>query len=591
MKNLLFISFLFPVALFGQYIGNDTLTDLPFSVVHYQDFNTNVNGWATFNGGAIASNAGNMRVTNGSSGSKGAILNDYTNEASTRYRLVMKIDSLSAGATGLVIASQWSTRVDTMFGAGWHNVQFVTDASPGGFGNKLVVYPLSAGVDTAYIGFVEYAKINTHRDIYSRTEVDDTINTRLHEVGTIYGNGFDVDIDGISVFSFTGPSNPTNGTYLAVLPASGDVVCFGYGEFLDTQAFRVDIDITIVDNPILLRSVWGLSNGSPIITISESGKYSFNMFRRGPQASLELDGLCAYSSTGATLQVNDIKISAIQYNVADHMAEIRLGSNATVVNGQNPLANELSDGSIAIGYSSYVDGEGIAIGDSARAGLDATYGTAGGDDMLAIGHRAKSYGWRNTAIGARSHAAGQSSTAIGTGAVALPSHSVALGRGAFMGLYNGETANSFLTDAQVIYASNGWAHRFDTPLSGIDIGEDLTPSTVEVKYYAQDAYDSRASASDFNVAAGHIGIYSGRGTGTGEGGEVRFYTAPQQGVGGNVKNTPVLSAKFDSDASLSDGTDLWLLDRSDDTMKRVQLKTPTGSGQNKIIGFSRLYIQ
>lgn len=596
MKNLiiLFVILLQVHILKAQFV-NDTLAGLPYDVNYYNDFESNITGWTQVNGGAVIHDAGtgSLIITNGTGGTKGGYLSGYDNEFSEPYRLNVRIDSVSDDLIGLIVMNRWAIRVDTLYGTGWHTIQFVSAPDAGTFSNHLVLQPYSAsGPDSVWIGFMDYGKINDHRDTWSKFESQDSVNTIVRKAGKIYGNDFEYDVDGVEEFSITGPTSPVNGAYRLSLLESGDIACFGANLFEDTMAFEVYIDITIVDNPVSVYSVWGSSRASPIVTISESGTYTFNMFRRGPQATSNLDGLCIRpSGSTAVLQVEDIIIRPIDYNPSQHQYWVELGSGAQVTSKLNPGSNELNDGSISIGYSSNVDGEGIAIGDSAIAKLDATYGTTGGDDMLAIGNRAKSYGWRNMAIGSRAHAAGQSSVALGTGAVALMSHSIALGRGSFLGNYNSETANTLNTDATILYLSNGWAHQFDTPLSGIAIGNDATPSNVEVKIYAQDAYDSRAVPSSFNVAAGHLGLYAGRGTGTGEGGELRFYTAPQAGVGQNVKNNPVLSGKFDSDASISDGTDLWLLDRSDDTMKRVKVKEPTGSGSNKIIGFSRLYIE
>lgn len=592
MKNLLFFLLLIPAALFGQAYPGDSLPELPYRTDYYNDFENNITGWANFNSGAVFHTGSQMRITNGAGGNRGGILFDYTNEASTPYRVMFHVDSMSAGTQGIMVYSQWSTKIDTAIGTGWHTFYFTTDASPGGFGNKLILSMPSAGADTVWVSELTYGRINEGRDIYSIGEIEDSIGTRLRNVGAIYGNDFEYDLDGIAFFGKAAPSGPIDGALRFEATTGGHIVCIGCNEFSDTSSYEVWVDITIVDSAVTFRSVWGAnSNFSQPFTVTESGQYNFKMYRRGPQADAQLDGLCAYTASGGIIQINDIIIRSTPYNPVN-APYVTIGPNAQVTNiSGNPFNAAAVDGGIAIGLNALTRNEGIAIGDSAQATYDPTYGTAAGDDMLAIGHKSKSYGWRNSAIGNRTHAAGQSSTAIGTGAVALTSHGIALGRGSFLGIYNSEMGNTLNTDAAQLYLSNGWAHRFDTPLSGIGIGEDPTPSDVEVKIFGQDAYDSRAVPSDFNVAAGHLGLYAGRGTGTGEGGELRFYTAPQNAVSQNAKNNSIMSGKFDSDANISDGTDLWLLDRSDDTMKRVKIKDTSSAGSNKIVGFARLYIE
>lgn len=577
------------MALFGQYVGNDTLPDLPYGIVFYQDFESDITGVSAWNSGSVAWETHELAIRNGvGGGSRGAILS-YSIPNSTAARVMAYVTDIGSG-DGIRVTSQWGTTIDTITETGWYTFYFTTPASGNG---QMTFTVANASPDTARISFMTVAEYNSGSAIYDRAEVDDTINTRLRNVGAIFGNDFEKDIDGVYSYNYSDPAGPTDGAYVASL-ATNAIATFATDRFNDTSVFEVYVDITIVDNPIFYQAVWGTSTVTKRDTITTSGRYRIRQMRAGPQASSELDGFVMFNnSTGATLHINDIIITPIEFNQTSHQNWIEIGAGAEVGSPYtyNPSINTANDGGIAIGYNSLADGEGIAIGTRAIAEHDNTYGTAAGDDMMAIGNNAKSYGWRNTAIGNRAHAAGQSSTAIGTGAVALRPHSVALGRGSFAGTYGTETDNSIVADGEVLYLSNGWAHYFDTPLSGVTLGNDATPSNIEVKIYAQDAYDSRSSPASFNIAGGHLGLYSGRGTGTGEGGELRFYTAPQAGVGQNVKNDPVLSGKFDSDSSLSDGTDLWLLDRSDDTMKRVKIKEPTGSGSNKIIGFSRLYIE
>ncbi|TAG50503.1 MAG: hypothetical protein EAZ29_12340, partial [Runella slithyformis] len=86
-----------------------------------------------------------------------------------------------------------------------------------------------------------------------------------------------------------------------------------------------------------------------------------------------------------------------------------------------------------------------------------------------------------------------------------------------------------------------------------------------------------------NRSAGHLGLYAGRGTGTGAGGEVRFYTAPTKtNTPANEKNEAIPAAKFDASAVPADGTRFWLYDVQSGALKRVKLTPPDAQGRKML---------
>jgi hypothetical protein len=256
--------------------------------------------------------------------------------------------------------------------------------------------------------------------------------------------------------------------------------------------------------------------------------------------------------------------------------------------GQNANCNGVTN-RIAIGFNAETDQTwGTSLGHNAKAIFDGTYGCVAGEDITAIGGDSKAYGWRTTALGARSHAGGQSSTAIGCGAVALSSHAIALGRGSYAPI-SSITPNAVVIgdwSNRDIFFANSWGHEFDTPISGISIGSsssfgELTKNKTII-LHGQDSFDSRATPSDFNVDAGNIEIASGRGTGSGDGGEVRFSTSPSDGTKAqNQKNNLVVAGKFDSENNPSESTRFLLFDMVTGTYKRVKIDAANSAGAGK----------
>jgi hypothetical protein len=89
------------------------------------------------------------------------------------------------------------------------------------------------------------------------------------------------------------------------------------------------------------------------------------------------------------------------------------------------------------------------------------------------------------------------------------------------------------------------------------------------------------------VEGGHIYLQAGYGTGGQDGGEVRFYSTPATGSeGDNVQSTRKLESKIVSDSSIVEGSRFFLLDTSDNTLKRVQFGDDDSAG----VGFKTLKV-
>jgi hypothetical protein len=224
---------------------------------------------------------------------------------------------------------------------------------------------------------------------------------------------------------------------------------------------------------------------------------------------------------------------------------IKIGSGASIVTSATVEG-------IAVGVNATAtDQYGIAIGRNSSAVSSTTYDPGASivnGQTIAFGLSSKATSWRAEAIGNFAIAGSTSSTAVGFGAVVNKVHAVGVGRGVYIpnvpdSIYGLAGPTSIGADASADFGiNNWWGHRFKTPPSTITISS-YTPSARTLFYHGQDAYDELDS-TDTNKDAGHIGIVAGRGTGTGLGGEIRFYTAPALNYGGNKKSPITVMGKF-----------------------------------------------
>lgn len=193
--------------------------------------------------------------------------------------------------------------------------------------------------------------------------------------------------------------------------------------------------------------------------------------------------------------------------------------------------------STAIGYNS-----------SAKTSTKYDPGAVGGG-QIAVGLNAQALAWRASALGDLTIAGSVSSTAVGYGAVSVIVHGVAVGRGAWLPLKTPTFYGMGSTSVPAVIGcnttdfgiGNWWGHKFKQMPSGTFVGNKI-PSQVTLFYHGQDAFDD--TTSEVNIAGGHIGIAAGRGTGSGKGGEIRFYTAPVKTLSGNSKNLLALTGKI-----------------------------------------------
>ena len=157
------------------------------------------------------------------------------------------------------------------------------------------------------------------------------------------------------------------------------------------------------------------------------------------------------------------------------------GVNAGVLIGRNAITNQTN--SVVIGH----DADGVHEPAYGSLGI---HGCQTNNEMVIVGNLAAGGGWRTTALGAKAMALGQSSTALGAGSVSLASHGVALGRGAWVPDQSQLSFIGAVIGASSLYLENGWGHSFNTPISGIGVGNRI-PSTVVAEYHGQDAFDAR----------------------------------------------------------------------------------------------------
>ena len=632
---------------FIQGAGADEAFGYPFATVYNENMQEASTTITAFNGGVVSYTQGNgyAEVTN-TANSRGFRVS-YNNLSSTNYILKLNIETTITDAQ-VDIYSEWPEFVQSVNGTGEYFIPFTSEVTAGG--RVTITSPDSTDLKVYAVAIA----LPIESTLIARTEdIQTTIEKNLSkDSGLIYYNDFDnaFSIDDIN-FQFQNGSTKT--LDLANKKASfslddSSAILFGDVSENKTKKFtRVSFLISNLVGSFYIRGKWGDTN---FVNIDSDGFHSIDLDIIGGTDSVTLGRLLFRNETGSvtSFDLHNITISSYdnKQDLEQHKREVQIGYGA--INSYNNNIDNPEDKGVVIGYNSKSDSKlSTSIGVNSNTEHTGFYGVVSGIEMLAVGHLAKSCGWRNTSIGAKAFAGGQSSTSLGAGACSFSSHEVALGRGSHGNPLNkGETTtgDSTVSHGSKMYFSNGWGHYYNTPPSGISINgtsSPKVPSSIEVGIIGQSAYDGRYPIYDagtayslddkvregdviYNciqagtgnlpstsptfwetltlgdgsvyevpssegsqgdtpaenaVAGGHIYLQSGYGTGGQDGGEVRIYSTPSNGTeGDNEQSQKTLEAKFTSDSSVVDGSRFYLLDTSDNTLKRVEFGADDSAG-------------
>jgi len=295
------------------------------------------------------------------------------------------------------------------------------------------------------------------------------------------------------------------------------------------------------------------------------------------------------------------------------------------------LVGSQSNGLYSGFFGAANNNEGVAIGDLSRslgwrANAFGAKAFAGGQSSTAIGCGSVAYSTHETAVGRGSTGNWDSNNKVHAGTVLSEQHltlnnghshyfntppsriSISgtlspkipqdlevgiIGQSAFDGRFP-------LYDIAVSYALNDKVREGDIIYNCIQASTGNLPSTSPTSFETLELGDGTIwevpssegyqgdTPSENAVDGGHVYLQAGYGTGGQDGGEVRLYSTPATGTeGDNEQSTRVLEVKVVSDRSIVEGSRFFLLDTSDNTLKRVQFGDDDSAGA----GFKTLKIE
>lgn len=600
----------------SKQVSADLLTT--YEAISIEDFVTDDAGMVNFNGGTHAHDPVGERISvSGTGGGKGVYVPaELANDPDESYIVYLDV---TKGTGNIRVYSQWSTLIETITATGVYQIPFVADSSAGGFGNRIVV--TTDVSDTFYINKMSIFKLNPVRINRSNDEQDDKFLPRSVS-GVIHSYDFSdprVDISDLGKFGGGAPDPViTNGQLVFEATGSGQVLCIPYGPDLVTadniEYVDVEIDVELPTNDIVIRPMWQTEGNT--FTTDGTGIYRFRLHRIGTQGDNTLNRLTinsAVSGFGASVKINRLTIfQAPSIIFEDKNVLIGRGASntfAAAVNQQEKLGVVIGHGSTTNLDSPVIIGNLIDANHTPYYGTTGIFGAQSNDQMVVVGDSARGGGWRTSTFGAQAFAGGQSSSAFGCGAVSLSSHGQAIGRGAYVPDQALLDFVATVVSGRSMYFENSWAHKFNKPISDIDIG-DHTPSTIVNEIHGQDAFDSRIPAwsnvtsyaapvaskdadlvqhsnkiyksidsstnvepgitagwetkwvylhdipssgtgsgvpSDFDVDGGHFRCVAGRSTGSGTGGTAGLSIVDGVDLGPNIKQKVVEGLYVDSD--------------------------------------------
>jgi len=236
---------------------------------------------------------------------------------------------------------------------------------------------------------------------------------------------------------------------------------------------------------------------------------------------------------------------------------IVIGNSGTAVSGADSVAigpdATATSGSVAIGDGAVGGNSGVSIGQGSLSGVNLGTAVGLGSDSsgtisLAQGAISLASGLFSCAIGAQSKATASNSVAIGTGAQALAT-GIAIGQGSVLAAGH---SNSVIIGPSVV----------STAASQLVLGSAISGFTEGyfngvARTSAKDFLLQTAGGSGTDKVGSEFGIAGGKGTGTGVGGDVVFYTAPPSTTGSSLNSlVEVLRLDDASDATFANDVNI-----------------------------------
>lgn len=301
---------------------------------------------------------------------------------------------------------------------------------------------------------------------------------------------------------------------------------------VDGEWYELLFKTTTVNGAWFVQDHWGtVAGGTTEHTAPVIAGWNSFVFR------YKQAGRPVFYNTNAAGGYIDLSVCRIRAGQGDgtKVSYVQLGYKSTAV------VSAVAIGNSAIAPSEYQ----VAVGHNANTSLVTTWdATATAGDCVSVGPFSKAAAWRAVAIGPYCVAGAVSSTAVGANSFCGQRHAVALGRGSYIpgaeltvpgdqpSLVLGGSLGSHDTH---VYFGSGWANYFDTPPSGVSIGNLPDLTAFETVLHGWDAWDSRAAATEADDPGGNLVLAGGAGTGSANGGDVRM-DITIAGVAGNTKN-------------------------------------------------------
>lgn len=292
-------------------------------------------------------------------------------------------------------------------------------------------------------------------------------------------------------------------------------------------------------------SAWGVNGTNGLGTNINGGHLDLSP---GASTGSGIGGSFRIFTTPASASsaIENTRILALE---VDGAGNVGVGTLATAIGAKFQVVGTTRIGVSTSAYADFANNtDGISIIGTSSMGGRVTIGreaTVGGATSVGIGYLANASGDGGVAVGGQSNATGLWSTALGYIADAGGSYSLALGTNADAPYNESIAIGPYATTAEdnscVIGSHNS---RIDSIYGGKGY-ENAVPTGWGL-------YGTHAVGTD--IAGGGIYLLGGYGTGTGNGGPVRFYTAPPSGSSGASRNLPILAMEINGAGNVGIGT-------------------------------------
>ncbi len=346
--------------------GNAQLgKDYPFGKVYESSF-PSLTGIESFNGGLIAAQGANVRVTSSDGQSARGVRLQTVHTVGKRYFVEVRIAEIQAGKTASIYPAWGAQLLQTVDVAGTYVYEYVA----GSIANNKLVVSTNGWVDLASVRLYELNDerlVPTQLDIVS-SALDVKQSLFYNEIGGVWRWAGELDSE-IAWQTGIAPSVKADGSLHFIASTGGPTLSLGARSRYDGAGlFRIRMNVTFISGTVDVYTSFPDPFYGTSKEISAAGAYDFVLERFEDTTNAFFDRLNIRSRAALSMTISNLSVTKLASSELNEVLEDGLGLLYRY-NGSNKGLTTFGGGAFSVAnqltFEAFDDGDMLCVGDPA----------------------------------------------------------------------------------------------------------------------------------------------------------------------------------------------------------------------------------